>query len=259
MAGLTEAWLQIRPEIEILIGEARESDIEIEQADYDAILETLRDGAHAGVVTRMMRSLRMEPTGKRLARIEHQIKEMADGRGKSNVSVSIEPNDLRFNRELFAPFWSEFIHVLRNAIDHGVEDGEKRRRDGKPERASIKVATALDGDRFVVAIEDDGPGVDWERLRKKAGALGIVASAAEDPVKLMCLPGLSSMDTITELSGRGIGMGAVAQACEALGGTVEVSSRRGLGTRIEFSFPKNQAVYEGHAAALQAAMIPAGV
>jgi two-component system chemotaxis sensor kinase CheA len=105
----------------------------------------------------------------------------------------------------------------------------------------------------VVAIEDDGPGVDWERLEKKARELGVSASVLEEHMKLICLPGVSSKDTVTELSGRGIGMEAVADACRALGGTMEVKSRRGLGTRVEFSFPKDQGVYEGHAAILHAA------
>ena len=74
-------------------------------------------------------------------------------------------------------------------------------------------------------------------------------------MKLICLPGLSSKDTVTELSGRGMGMGAVAEACEALGGTIAVKSQRGVGTRLEFSFPRNQAVYEGHAAILRSLAI----
>jgi two-component system chemotaxis sensor kinase CheA len=113
----------------------------------------------------------------------------------------------------------------------------------------------MTGDRFVVTIEDDGPGVDWERLRTKAAALGVPAGALEDPIKLICLAGLSSKDTVTELSGRGIGMGAVVDACKALGGTIEVKSQRGIGTRFEFAFPKDLGVYEGHAAILQAAAI----
>ncbi len=257
MAALDQAWGQIRADIEKLIGEARQSSIEIDDADYEAILQALRDGVDAGIVARMMESWRLEPTGKRLARIEQQLRGIAERMGKSNISVSIEPNDLRFNSEHFAPFWSAFIHVLRNAVDHGIEDREERRKGGKPEHSAIRVATAMDGDRFVVTVEDDGPGVDWERLRTKAAKLGVAGSALEEPVKLICLPGVSSKDTVTELSGRGMGMGAVADACEALGGTIAVKSQRGVGTRIEFSFPKDQAVYEGHAAILQSALVPA--
>jgi two-component system chemotaxis sensor kinase CheA len=258
MAALDQAWGQIRPDIEKLIGETRQSGIEIDDADYETILKTLRDGVNGGIVARMMESWRLEPTGKRLVRIKHQLKGLAERMGKSNVSVSIEPNDLRFNSERYAPFWSAFIHVLRNTVDHGIEDREERQKSGKPEQSAIRVATAMHGDLFVVTVEDDGPGVDWERLRTKAGELGVAASTLEEPVKLICLPGVSSKETVTELSGRGMGMSAVADACEALGGTIAVKSQRGVGTRIEFAFPKNQAVYEGHAAILQAAMIPVG-
>jgi two-component system chemotaxis sensor kinase CheA len=256
IAALDQVWGKIRLDIEKLIGEVRQSSIEIDDADYEAILKTLRDGVDAGIVARMMESWRLEPTGKRLARIEQQIRGIAERMGKSNVAVTIEPHDLRFNSERFAPFWSAFIHVLRNAVDHGIEHPEARQKGGKPEQSTIRVATAMDGERFVVTVEDDGPGVDWGLLRTKAGELGVTGSTLEEPVKLICLPGLSSKDTVTELSGRGMGMGAVANACEALGGTIEVKSQRGVGTRIEFAFPKDLAVYEGHAAILQSAMIP---
>jgi two-component system chemotaxis sensor kinase CheA len=252
---LDQAWNQIRPDIERLIGEARHSSIEIDNADYEALLSALRVGVDGGVIARMMESWRLEPTGKRLERIEQQIRGIAERMGKGKVSVSIDPNDLRTDSERFAPFWSAFIHVLRNAVDHGIEDDQERVKRGKPEQSLIRLATALDAGRFVVSVEDDGPGVDWERLRSKAAELGVAATVMEDPVRLICLPGLSSKDTVTEMSGRGMGMCAVAGACEALGGTVRVTSHRGRGTRIEFAFPKDQAVYEGHAAILQAAMI----
>lgn len=257
MAALFRAWGQIRPDIEKLMGETRQSCIQIDDADYETALETLRDGVDAGIVVRMMESWRLEPARKRLVRIEHQIRGIAE-RMDRNVSVSIEPNGLRFDSERYAPFWSALIHVLRNAVDHGIEDREERLKGGKPEQSAIRVATEMDGNRFMVIVEDDGPGVDWERLRTKAGQLGIAASAFDKPVKLICLPGVSSKKTVTELSGRGMGMGAVAEACKAVGGTMEVKSRRGSGTRIEFAFPRSRSVYEGHAAILRSAMIPVG-
>src|SRR5258708_20080031 len=120
-----------------------------------------------------MESWRLEPAGKRLARIEQQIRGLAQRMGKGDVAVAIAPHDVRFNSERFAPFWSAFIHVLRNAVDHGIEDREERRKAGKPEHSVIRVATAMEGDRFVVTVEDDGPGVDWERLRTKPPTLGV--------------------------------------------------------------------------------------
>jgi two-component system chemotaxis sensor kinase CheA len=256
LAELDQAWKKIRAEISTLMGESRERNIELDDAEYDAILGALRASVDIRTLARMVESWRLEPTGKRLLRIEQQIKGIAERMGKSNVRVSIEPNDLRFNSERFAPFWSAFIHVLRNTVDHGIEALEERQKTGKPDHSTIEVGTSIKGDRFLVTVQDDGPGVDWERLQSKAAELGIVGSASLKSVDLLCLPGLSSKDIVTELSGRGVGMAALADACEPLGGTIEVESQRGVGTRITFSFPKDDGVYEGHAALLQAAAPP---
>jgi two-component system chemotaxis sensor kinase CheA len=257
MDALKHAWEQIRTEIEKLIGNAPSNGIEIETADHEAILKALRGGVDSAILARMIESWRLEPAGKRLVRIERQIQRIAERMGKGKVLVSLEPNGLRFHSERFAPFWSAFVHVLTNSVDHGVEDRDERLRRGKPEESQIRVATEIEGSRFVVSVEDDGPGVDWERLRMRAIQLGAAGNAVEEPEKLICLPGLSSKEKVTELSGRGMGMGAVAKACEALGGTIKVKSRLGFGTRIEFSFPKDDSVYEGNAAILLAAQVAA--
>jgi two-component system chemotaxis sensor kinase CheA len=235
------------------MGEAREKNIEIDDAEYNAILIALRASVDLKTLESMIESWRLEPAGKRLLRIEQQIKVIAQRMGKSNVKVLIEPNDLRFDSERFAPFWSAFIHVLRNTVDHGIEKPEDRQKRGKPEQSVIKVSTAIRGDRFLVTVQDDGPGVDWERLRTKAAALGIAGIANMKSAELLCVPGLSAKDDITELSGRGVGMSALADACQPLNGTIEVESERGVGTRITFAFPKDKSVYEGHAALLKSA------
>ena len=253
LGGLHEAWALIRGDLEKMLGEQRQSSIEIDDADYEAIIKAVLAGVDARIVTRMIESWRLEPAGRRLARIEQQIRGLCERMGKSTVTVAIEPHDLRFSSEHFAPFWSAFIHVLRNAVDHGVEDGEVRRQHGKPEQSLITVSTRVEGEHFVVTVEDDGPGVDWEALREKATELGLAKSVVEKTENLIFLPGVSSKKTVTELSGRGVGMAAVRDACQALGGTVQIDSRRGAGTRVSFVLPRNQAVYEGHAAMLRRA------
>jgi two-component system chemotaxis sensor kinase CheA len=250
MDVLLQAWAQVRGDLAKLIGEGRHDAIEIDDADYEAILKAVLDGASPSVVVRMIQSWQMEPARRRLARIEQQIRGLAERMGKGDLAVAIEPHDVRFNTERFAPFWSAFIHVLRNAVDHGVEDRERRRESGKPQQSLIKVSTKIDQDRFVVSVEDDGPGVDWETLRVKARRLGIAPAMLERRENLVFLPGVSSKSTVTELSGRGFGMVAVRDACQALGGSVHVESEQGRGTRVSFSFPMTQAVYEGHAAVL---------
>ena len=256
LTQLYEAWSKMRADIGSLLGEARERNIEIDNVEYEAILGGLRTSVDIRTLARMVESWRLEPTGKRLLRIEQQIKGIADRMGKTDVEVRIEPNELRFNSERFAPFWSAFIHVLRNTVDHGIEDREERQKSGKPERSLIKVSTAVQSDRFLITVQDDGPGIDWDRLRAKAAELGISGSADLKSAELLCIPGLSSKDVVTEMSGRGVGMTALADVCKPLGGRIEVESERGVGTRITFSFPKDEGVYEGHAALLKSSAPP---
>jgi two-component system chemotaxis sensor kinase CheA len=251
MAGVYQAWTQVRSDLAELIGENRSRFIEIDDADYKAIIDAVRVGAGSDTMVRMIESWRLEPAGRRLARIEQQIKGLAQRMGKSDIAIETHPHNLRLSSERFAPFWSAFIHVLRNAVDHGIEDREQRRQSGKPQTAHIQVSTALEHDRFVVTVADDGPGVDWETLKAKATQLGVAPSLLQKRENLVFLPGVSSKQTVTELSGRGFGMVAVREACVALGGTVEVVSEPGRGTRVSFSFPKTPAIYEGHAALLR--------
>jgi two-component system chemotaxis sensor kinase CheA len=242
LSEMFSAWAKMRADLEVLLGQdARQ--IEIGDREYQAILRAVLDGADRMTVARMIESWRLEPTEKRLARIEKQIRGLAERMGKHRVRVVCNANGLRFDARHFAPFWSSFVHVLRNAVDHGVEDAEQRARSGKPREAVIAVTTSVEDGKFVVTVADDGPGIDWDRLRARAAALGL---PSDPPERLIFAEGVSSKSEATALSGRGVGMGAVEEACKALGGTVEVVSERGVGTRIRIVFPKDEGtVYEG--------------
>ena len=249
LGGLYQAWSQIQSDLSHLIGEHRQTSVVVDDSDYRTILKAVLDGADSGVLLRMIGSWRLQPTAKRLSLIEQQIHGIAARMGKDNVTVVTASHDLRLDAQRFGPFWSSFIHILRNAVDHGTEGRQARLTRGKPEQCVIAISTTLEGDRFVVTVEDDGPGIDWAALQSKAAQLGVdVGNGSAEHV--IFLPGVSAMTTVNEYSGRGIGMGAVREACEALGGTVEISAGRdGGGARFRFLFPGGD-VYEGHAALL---------
>jgi two-component system chemotaxis sensor kinase CheA len=247
MGCLMHAWDKVRGDISHLTGEAQAGSLEIAEADYQAVLAGVLEGAEPAQLLRMLESWRFEPTAKRLARIQQQIEGIAGRMGKDNVAVVVEPHDLRFDPAGFGPFWSAFVHVLRNAVDHGTEAPAERRRLGKPERCTIRVATTLEGGAFVVTVEDDGPGIDWATLRQTAERLGLHAADAQE---VIFLPGVSSRSTVNEYSGRGVGLDAVRSACLALGGAIEISAGPGgRGTSFRFVFPGIRA-YEGPRAAL---------
>jgi chemotaxis protein histidine kinase CheA len=126
------------------------------------------------------------------------------------------------------------VHVLRNCIDHGLETPEERLALGKAVPAKVSLSTRLDGDRFIVEMSDDGRGIDWQAVAEKAHALGHPASTPGELTEALFLDGLSTRAEASEHSGRGVGLGAVRQACERLGGRVEVQSQPGAGTTFRF-------------------------
>jgi two-component system chemotaxis sensor kinase CheA len=129
------------------------------------------------------------------------------------------------------------VHVIRNAVDHGIEPRDVRRTLGKSEVGVIRISATLQGGEFTVAVEDDGGGIPWERIAERARERGLPHATHAELVRALAAQGLSTKDAVTEISGRGVGIGAVFEACERLGGTVAVESRAGAGTRMEFRFP----------------------
>jgi two-component system chemotaxis sensor kinase CheA len=142
---------------------------------------------------------------------------------------------------LKADEWSEFfnasIHVLRNSIDHGLELPEDRRAHGKPDAGRIELRTSLDREHFRVEFSDDGRGIDWTGVERQARRLGLPTTTEDDLIEALFADGLSTRQGVSELSGRGVGLGAVRQACRALGGDVEIESTQGLGTTFRFVWP----------------------
>ena len=122
------------------------------------------------------------------------------------------------------------IHLVRNAVDHGIEPPEERVRKGKGEFGLVRVEANLEGSYLRISVSDDGRGIDLEKLERKAKDLGIKYS---DPVELIFLPGISTKEEVTEISGRGYGMDVVLEEARKLGGWVEVKTEKDVGTTFE--------------------------
>jgi two-component system chemotaxis sensor kinase CheA len=140
------------------------------------------------------------------------------------------------------------VHLIRNAVDHGLEMPDARREAGKPEAGRILIQARRERDSIRVSVEDDGAGLDLEAVRARAVAAGLVhGDLAEDlpPDQIAALvfrPGLSTRQTVSDVSGRGVGMDAVKATVEALGGRVELASRSGLGTTTSLVVPITAAI-----------------
>jgi two-component system chemotaxis sensor kinase CheA len=153
------------------------------------------------------------------------------------VDVVLDDKGLRLPHSDLRSFCATLVHVLRNALDHGIEAPEERLRAGKAAAGRITIAARAEASSFVLAISDDGRGIDWTRLRAKAEAAGLAAETERDLVDALFADGVSTRDDVTTLSGRGVGLGATKTRCEDLGGVLSVKTVPGSGTTFEFSFP----------------------
>jgi two-component system chemotaxis sensor kinase CheA len=146
-------------------------------------------------------------------------------------------NNQKLLAKTWAPFWGAFVHVIRNAIDHGIELPADRSAVGKTPGGRIELRTYTVDQSFFVEIEDDGRGIDWTAVRRQATVAGVPAQTQDHLTEALFKDGITTRSDVSEFSGRGVGMGAVRSACRDLGGDVTISSAHGKGTKVTFMVP----------------------
>jgi two-component system, chemotaxis family, sensor kinase CheA len=218
-----------------------------EGASAADLAEVLK-GQHATLqrlVAELQRSvlnIRVLPLRYVFQRFPRLVREMVVSLGKPARLVT-EGDETEADKVIVESLFEPLLHVLRNALDHGVESPEVRAAAGKSASATITLRAAHLADRVVIEVEDDGGGIDVERVRQVAAERGVASAEAlaamadQEVVDLIFAPGFSTAAEVTSLSGRGVGMDAVRTAIERLGGRVQVESRAGAGTVIRFSLP----------------------
>ncbi|HVJ93654.1 MAG TPA: ATP-binding protein [Labilithrix sp.] len=210
--------------------------IELDPEEFQAFFERLEKTVHDPELAASFLAFRDEPARNRLALASDQVQTLAAKLGKK-VAVTCRPTALRLPKEPWAPFWSNFAHVLRNAVDHGVEPPDERLRVGKSEYAAVTLDIAVEGDHVVVSVEDDGRGIEWSKLADRAAALGLPHGSQTDLEEALFTDGVSSREQVTATSGRGAGMGAVREAVRKLSGRIEIATEVGQGTTFRFVLP----------------------
>jgi two-component system chemotaxis sensor kinase CheA len=187
-------------------------------------------------------SIRVLPMRHVFSRFPKLVRELAERLGKPTKLV-IEGNETEADKGMVEGLFEPLLHMVRNALDHGIETVEERTRSGKPPVAAVYLRATRSGDAVIVEVEDDGRGLDVETVRAKAAERAVAEPAAiarmsdGDISDLVFAPGFSTANEVTDLSGRGVGMNVVRDSVERLGGTARVVSRRGAGTRVTLTLP----------------------
>ena len=194
-------------------------------------------------INRATMSLRMTPVSRIFGRFPRWMRDTAEKLEKS-IDFEIRDGGVEADKSIVDGLFEPILHVLRNAIDHGIEDKHSRESSGKPITGHIILEARTDGDQIVVSVSDDGAGLNPAKLRniaKRKGLLTVEAADALDDAaasELIFMPGFSSSDAVTDISGRGVGMDAVRTAIEMLGGHVSVTSALGAGTTVQMILPQ---------------------
>ncbi|MEI6225444.1 MAG: chemotaxis protein CheA, partial [Deltaproteobacteria bacterium] len=185
---------------------------------------------------------RMTPLTALFDRLPRAARDLARRTGKQ-VDVVVTGTEIEVDRALLDEISDPVLHLLRNAVDHGLETAADRIAAGKRPTGRVEVSARRERDRVIVEVSDDGRGMDPDALRRSAVARGAItaeaAAALPDPEALLlaCLPGVSTAGRVTDVSGRGVGMDAVKRSVEALSGTISIQSSRGKGTRFTLRLP----------------------
>ncbi|RYZ01279.1 MAG: hypothetical protein EOO73_36125 [Myxococcales bacterium] len=240
-ADLQVRWNELTGEIAKLLG-ARSDMLEIEAREYVGLEAAARAGESAPALLRRIRRLKLESTAKRLGHFQERALKIADRLGKGGVRVEVEDNAVRLDHARWAGFWNAFVHAVRNALDHGIEPLADRQARGKEGAGALALRTYEDDSgRVVIEIQDDGRGVDWQSVAARAAAAGLPHRTSADLEQALFSDGVSTALSVTDVSGRGVGMGALLAATEELGGQLDVRSTWGKGTTLRFVFPPTSA------------------
>jgi len=195
-------------------------------------------------------NMRMVPIQMVFSRFPRLIRDISNKLDKK-IDLVIEGVETEIDKGMVDDIFDPLIHILRNAVDHGIEPPEVRKELGKNESGKIVLKAVHEGDSIVIEVSDDGKGIDPEKLREKAIANGIFSAEAaakmsqREILSLVFLPGFSTATQVSNMSGRGVGMDVVKKKIEEIGGNVGIATVKGKGTRIVIRLPLTLAIIQG--------------
>jgi len=189
--------------------------------------------------------IRMIPVGQLYEKMSRIVRKISREQGK-RVELKFFGADTELDKLIVEDISDPMMHIIRNAIDHGIESPESRMQAGKDEKGSIKISSFQKGNHVVIEVEDDGSGIDVEKVKAKALQKGLVQDVGtvsdKEALDFIFLPGFSTTDKVSEVSGRGVGMDVVKNNISAISGMVDIETRKGEGTRFIITLPITLAI-----------------
>lgn len=226
--------------IDNIVSDIARKELNAALATVDHIISELQEKVSAA---------RLVPVGEIFQKFPRMVRDLAREAGKE-VELVLEGSEIELDKAMLDTIGEPLIHLLKNAVDHGIEPTETRQQLKKKRAGTIRLAAKRTENRILIDVEDDGYGIDTTRLKKVFARQGLikpeeVASLKDDDVlELLFEPGVSSAEEVTDVSGRGVGLDVVRNSVKRLGGTVEVVTQKGKGTRFTLKLPLTTAVMQ---------------
>jgi two-component system, chemotaxis family, sensor kinase CheA len=218
----------------------RFSQMAVELGKSAKVLERKLTDLQKGVM-----DIRMIPVGQLYEKMSRIVRTISREQGKK-VELRFYGADTELDKLIVEDISDPMMHIIRNAIDHGIESPEKRLTAGKDEKGIIKISSYQKGNHVVIEVEDDGGGIDVEKVKDRALQKGLVqnpsAVSDKEALEFIFLPGFSTTDQVSEVSGRGVGMDVVRNNIAAISGMVDIETTKGLGTRFVITLPITLAI-----------------
>lgn len=232
---------------ELVIGRSR-----IERLAKDSNLKEFEEpilqlGRISKEIQELVTKLRMLPISFIFDRFPRLVRDLSQELGKK-VHLEMEGRDTELDRSVIDEIGDPMVHLIRNSLDHGIEPPEERLAKGKPETGLLRIRAYQDGSSVVVSVEDDGRGIDKDKILQKALEKGFVSKEQLDSltereaIQFLFTPGFSTSDKVTDISGRGVGLDAVKNKVESIGGRLSIESEVDKGTTIKVKLPITLAI-----------------
>ncbi|WP_044407986.1 chemotaxis protein CheA [Thiomicrospira microaerophila] len=208
---------------------------------------------HTRELQESVMNIRMLPVSFAFNRMPRIVHDVSQKLGK-NIDLIMEGEGTELDKTMLEQLTDPLVHIVRNSIDHGIEDPAERLRIGKPAKGMVKMAAFHQGGNILIQITDDGAGINLDKLKQKAIDKGIIDADAsltkDDLVDLIFHPGFSTAEVVSDVSGRGVGMDVVRRNIRGLGGSVEVQTERGKGSIFTIRLPLTLAILDGQLASV---------
>jgi two-component system chemotaxis sensor kinase CheA len=210
--------------------------------DQYAVIDRL-----AQEMQRAIMEVRLLPVSEVFERFPRLVRDLARKLDK-HIELKVVGEDTAADKTIIEALADPLLHLVRNAIDHGIEAPRQRSNAGKPEVATIQLRASQEGGQVIIEVSDDGKGIDPAAIRAKAVEKGLISAEAakamadQDAIDLVFLPGFSTAEAVSDLSGRGVGMDVVRTAIAKINGRVSISSQKNVGTLVRLTLPLSMAI-----------------